>query len=252
MRAQQSDPTGGDRQAGKSEPPRTRTTVHKTTSDRFVSSGALQRNAEQLVYAAIQMSDTGKTALSDALQDPETRKFLQARLRQTRKRLRSLSDTVSKLSVSSFGGAVAPKDKHYDPTSNLDSKFPSAATVKRRRSHTVGPALEPKQLSLMPSSRRDRRYMQTSLALADTVVVGSPSNKHTPRHGTSPREQTKPRSGQPKRATRPPQTSEAIDNGASEKNGRLGQRQNDSISILKPGVGNVVEPNSPRLSFADK
>lgn len=79
----------------------------------------LQRIAEQLIYTAIQISDTDKSALN-LVQDTETRISMQAQLRQTRARLRSLSSAVSQLSTSGFGSVVLPKDQYVEiPSSKV-------------------------------------------------------------------------------------------------------------------------------------
>lgn len=65
----------------------------------------------------LQMSENGKTALTP-LQDTEARKLMQARLQETRTRLRSLSYTVSRISPSA---AVTDKHDYSSSTVSISS-----------------------------------------------------------------------------------------------------------------------------------
>lgn len=151
-----------------------------------------QRIAEQLLHTAIQMSDTGKTDLAP-LQDPETRRLLEARLKQTRKRLRSLNSAVApppstrRSEETSFGGV-----RYFDPTAVRRPKFPSAATVKRRRSLRAGStldtdySLEEELLPAVTVSRLDLSYPH-GLNLSKTAAVRSPGGrpKQKPSNGAT-------------------------------------------------------------------
>ena len=87
------------------------------------------RIAEQLLHTAIEQP-RGEQA-PEAVD--ETQRLLQGRLRQTRKRLRSLNDTSSTNERSGFGSTVVPKGKYFDATKDRKPSLPTGNNIARKK-----------------------------------------------------------------------------------------------------------------------